>query len=216
MKKNTKLLLSASFLLTVFVIWTYLVSVVDLQNIGPNDSVVGFGTVNRYIKDIIGVNFTLYIITDWLGLVPVAICLSFAMLGLVQWIKRKSLKKVDASLFVLGTFYIIVIFAYLLFEYLVINYRPVLINGYLEPSYPSSTTLLVACVMPTTVIQLRRRIKNRTARKIVLFSIRIFTIFTVFGRLLSGVHWFSDIVGGLMLSAGLVTAYAWGESVLDK
>lgn len=216
MKTNKKLLFYAISLLTAFSVWTYLVSVVDLRIIGPNGSAVGFSTVNGYIRDIIGVNFLLYHITDWLGLVPVVICACFAVLGLAQWIKRKSLRKVDGDLFLLGAFYVVVVTAYILFEYLVINYRPVLINGYLEPSYPSSTTLLVACVMPTTAIQLKKRIRKKFTKKILTLTIYIFTSFMLVGRILSGVHWFSDIVGGLLLSAGLVTAYAWGESVLDK
>jgi undecaprenyl-diphosphatase len=110
-------------------------------------------------------------------------------------------------LFVLGAFYIAVIVAYIFFEMVVINYRPVLINGYLEASYPSSTTMLVACVMPTAIMQLNSRIKNKTIKKCVICIISAFIAFMVIGRLVSGVHWFSDIIGGILLSAGLVTAY---------
>jgi undecaprenyl-diphosphatase len=96
---------------------------------------------------------------------------------------------------------------YILFEKVVINYRPVLINGYLEVSYPSSTTLLCMCVMPTAIIQFKRLIKSKFLSQSVTFSIVIFTAFMVIGRLLSGVHWLSDIIGGILLSAGLVTLY---------
>jgi undecaprenyl-diphosphatase len=33
-------------------------------------------------------------------------------------------------------------------------------------------------------------------------------LITVFGRLICGVHWFTDIVGGILISVSLVTAFA--------
>ena len=150
---------------------------------------------------------SLYTITDWLGIVPFVFVIGFGILGLVQWIKRKHLLKVDYSILVLGGFYIIVMAVYVFFEMLVINYRPILINGYLEASYPSSTTMLVMCVMPTAIMQFNTRIKNSIFRRCVAFIITAFIVFMVIGRLVSGVHWFSDIVGGAMLSSGLVMIY---------
>jgi undecaprenyl-diphosphatase len=97
--------------------------------------------------------------------------------------------------------------AYLFFEIFVINYRPVLIEGILEASYPSSTTLLAMCVMPTAAIQLNRRIKSIKFRKAAVCSINIFTVFMVLARLISGVHWLTDIIGGIFLSMGLVLIY---------
>ena len=97
---------------------------------------------------------------------------------------------------------------YFLFETVVINYRPVLIDGYLEASYPSSTTMLVMCVIPTAIMQFKVRIKNKLLQKIIIFTLAAFTVFMVIGRLVSGVHWFTDIVGGAILSAGLVTLYS--------
>lgn len=118
-----------------------------------------------------GVHFELYNITDWLGLVPLFVCMGFGILGLVQWIKRKSICKVDHDILILGGFYIITIAAYLLFESVVINYRPVLIGGILEASYPSSTTMLVMCVMPTAIMQLKSRIKNKAVCNIASVTI---------------------------------------------
>ena len=80
-------------------------------------------------------------------------------LGLGQLLKGKSLLKVERSILALGVFYAVVMAAYLVFEVWVVNYRPVLIEGALEASYPSSTTLLVLCVMPTAMMQLRQRIQ---------------------------------------------------------
>ena len=195
-------------LIAVFVLWTVLVSVVDVRAIGPNGSSVGFATLNGYVHDLTGVNMRLYSITDWLGLVPIGVALGFAVLGLVQWVGRKSLFKVDRSILALGGFYIIVLAMYIFFEIVVINYRPVLIDGYLEASYPSSTTMLVMCVMPTAMMQLHVRIKSDVFRRCVLIPIAAFTAFMVIGRLASGVHWLTDIIGGALVSAGLVITYA--------
>lgn len=194
-------------LLAAFACWTVLVRVVDVRPIGPGNSVVGFAALNGWLHRWTGVHMGLYVITDWLGLVPVAICLCFAILGLIQWIKRKNILKVDQSILVLGGFYLVTMAVYILFEYVVINRRPVLIDGFLEASYPSSTTLLVLCVMPTAAMQLRSRIKNAALRRTVLIAIYAFTAFMVAGRLISGVHWLSDIIGGILLSTGLVMLY---------
>jgi len=194
-------------LLVAFVLWTVALCFVDVREIGPQGSSVGFSGINGFVHTLTGVHFSLYNITDWLGLVPIFMCMGFGILGLVQWIKRKSICKVDYDILVLGGFYVVTIVAYSLFEIVVINYRPVLIEGILEASYPSSTTMLVMCVMPTAVMQFNSRIKSKALRNIVAATIIAFIAFMVIGRLVSGVHWFTDIVGGVLLSAGLVMMY---------
>lgn len=206
-KEQQKRLCLSGILLAAFVLWTVLIRLIDVQAIGPEGSSVGFATVNRYVQGLTGVHMTLYTVTDWLGLVPFGVVLAFAILGALQWIRRKRILLVDRSILVLGGFYLLVMAAYLFFEVLVINYRPVLINGVLEASYPSSTTMLVTCVMPTAMMQLNTRIARRGIRRLTVLSIAAFTVFMVVGRLLSGVHWVTDIIGGLLLSAGLVLLY---------
>ena len=196
-------------LLVAFMLWTVAVCLVDVKVVGPQNTSVGFADLNCFFHNLTGVNFLLYHITDWLGLVPVGVCMSFAVFGLVQWIRRKSICKVDFSILALGGFYVVTMAGYLLFEHVVINYRPVLICGFLEASYPSSTTMLTLCVMPTAAMQLNTRIKNSIFRKCIIIGIMAFTVFMVIGRFLSGVHWFSDIVGGVLLSAALVAMYAF-------
>jgi len=208
LKKETKKNFGiAAILLGAFVVWTAAVQLVDVQPIGPQGSTVGFATVNSWVHNLTGVHMSLYTVTDWLGLVPIAFTIGFALLGLIQWVKRKHLRQVDFSILVLGGFYLLVMAAYVLFEVFVINYRPVLINGCLEASYPSSTTMLVLCVMPTTLMQLNARIKSQTLKRWVGFGITAFILFMVIGRLLSGVHWFTDIIGGALFSAGFVMLY---------
>ena len=206
-KSNRKNLYFSLSMLISFMLWTVALHFIDIRPIGPENSEVGLAALNEFFHNLIGVNMTLYTVTDWLGLVPIAVGAGFAMLGLSQWITRRSLCKVDYSIFVLGGFYVAVMAVYALFEVYAVNYRPVLINGCLEVSYPSSTTMLVMCVMPTTLMQFNQRIKSSSLRKTLSFVTIAFTLFMVIGRLISGVHWLSDIIGGALVSAGLVLMY---------
>lgn len=212
-KKNRRYLYLSVSMLTAFVLWTVAVQFIDVRTIGPNGSSVGFATINEFVHKLTGVHMSLYNVTDWLGLVPIFVAMGFALFGFAQWIKRKHLSKVDYSIFVLGGFYIAVMAVYILFEMITVNYRPVLINGILEKSYPSSTTLIVMCVMPTAIMQFNSRIKNTVLKKTMSFLITAFIVFMVIGRLVSGVHWFTDIIGGTLLSAGLVALYRYAISL---
>lgn len=194
-------------LLAAFVLWTAVIANVDVRAIGPEGSSVGLAGLNELVRDVIGVNLALYTITDWLSVIPIAIALGFGALGFAQWMKRKRLLSVDYSILVLGGFYMAVAAVYLLFEKLEINYRPVLLNGRLEASYPSSTTVLVLCIIATAVMQANERIKNRRLKKGIEFAAFVFCALMLIGRLLSGVHWLTDIIGGALLSAGLVAMY---------
>ncbi|WP_405343002.1 phosphoesterase PA-phosphatase, partial [Ruminococcus sp.] len=189
MKRNLALGIGS---LIVFVLWTILILFVDVRAVGPNGSKVGLATFNTWFHQLTGVHMTLYTVTDRLGLVPIAVCLCFGGLGLCQLIKRRSLFKVDADILLLGGYYILVIFGYLFFEMVPINYRPILINGFLEASYPSSTTLLVLSVMPTLVFQINRRCNSPMIKRIIMILAILFSAFMVIGRLASGVHWATD------------------------
>lgn len=193
--------------MVAFIIWTILIQTVDVQPCGVKGTDIGFATINQWFHQFSGVHMNLYTITDWLGLVPIFICMIFGVLGCVQLFKRKSLFKVDYDIIFLGIYYVIVIFGYLIFEMIPINYRPILIEGFLEASYPSSTTLLVLCVMPTLMEQVNRRCKNTHIKTIVSIFVIGFSIFMVMGRLISGVHWLTDIIGSVILSVGLFCIY---------
>lgn len=199
---------SAAFILLIsFILWTLILLTVDLQPIGPMQSYVGLASVNAWFHNLTGVHMALYEITDLLSIIPLGIVLCFGIMGLIQWIFRRSIRLVDYDILVLGGFYGVVMGLFLLFEICVVNYRPILIEGIPEASYPSSTTMLVICVIPTAMMQCHSRIKNPAARRGLLFILGIFMLLMVIGRLLSGVHWLTDIIGGALLSAGLVMLY---------
>ena len=211
-----KELLAGIALLAAFALWTVLIRHIDVQKAGPNGTEIGFATVNVWFHRLTGVHMLIYTITDWLGLVPIIICLCFGVLGLVQLVKRRSLLAVDRDILLLGAYYVVVILGYLLFEMVPINYRPILIDGFLEASYPSSTTLLVLSVMPTLILQIKRRCRNSAIRNIVCASAVLFSALMVIGRLISGVHWATDIIGSVFLSIGLFELYHAAVLFMDK
>ena len=195
-------------LLALFILWTWLVRTVDVRPVGPRGSEVGFAALNLWVHERTGVHMWLYHVTDWLGLVPLFVCVTFGGLGAAQLFRRRSLLRVDADLLALGVYYVLVIGCYLAFEMIPVNYRPILIEGRLEASYPSSTTLLVLSVMPTLIFQTGRRWKRRGPKKAVGLCAILFTAFMVLGRLISGVHWLTDIVGSVLFSAGVFCIYS--------
>ena len=216
MKQNKKkhMWMGIWFLLA-FLLWTALIRCVDVQAAGPNGTKVGFAAFNLWFHHLMGVHMTLYTITDWLGLVPIAVCLGFGVVGVFQLIRRKSLIRVDPDILLLGLYYILVILAYLVFEMVPINYRPILIGGALEASYPSSTTLLVLSVMPTLMFQVGRRCERKTVTRAVNIFVVLFAAFMVIGRSVSGVHWATDIVGSVLLSFGLFKLYQSAVTTVD-
>ncbi len=207
-KRNSRLLISGLALLLGFVLWTVLVQCIDVEAVGQNGTDLGFSTFNLWFHQLTGVHMVIYTITDWLGLVPIVVCLGFGVLGFIQLVGRRSLMKVDRDIVLLGVYYILVIACYMFFEMVPINYRPIPIDGNMEASYPSSTTLLVLGVMPTLMFQIRRRIRSKAIIVTTDILSVAFSVFMVLGRLVSGVHWATDIVGSVLLSAGLFLIYA--------
>ncbi len=205
--RGKRCLRTGSLMIGLFAIWTVLIQNVDVQYVGETGTEVGFATFNCWFHELTGVHMQIYTITDWLGLLPVSICLLFGVVGFVQLIQRRSLLKVDFDILLLGIYYVLVILAYFIFEMIPVNYRPILIEGRLEASYPSSTTLLVLCVMPTLGFQVNRRLEHAAVKRIIDLATILFSLFMVIGRLISGVHWLTDIVGSVLLSWGLFCVY---------
>lgn len=216
MKRNGKKSLAMGLMLILaFAVWTALVQTVDVKPVGQQGSNIGFAAINTAVFAWTGTHMPLYTVTDWLGLVPLFVCIGFGFLGLVQLVRRKSLFCVDHDVLLLGIYYLVVILGYLLFEMIPVNYRPVLIEGRMEASYPSSTTLLVLSVMPTLCFESKRRLQNTAATNTVVWLANAFSVFMVAGRLISGVHWITDIAGGVMLSVGLFFVYKGAVLMLD-
>ena len=208
MNKKKRNFLISTILILLAVVFTILVKVVDVKQVGVNGTSIGFATLNQIVFKTTGVNMIWYHITDWLGLVPIFMAMAYGLLGLIQLIKRKRLFKVDKEIIILGLFYIVVISIYVFFEKVIINYRPILINGFLEASYPSSHTLMTICLCGSSII-VNKKLFNNKITKFINILLLLIVLITVIGRLLSGVHWFTDIIGGIIISiALLMTLYS--------
>ncbi len=214
--KGKRLMAVGLGFLFAFAVFTVFVVAADVKPIGVNSTNVGLADLNSRFHSFTGVDMLLYTVTDWLGLIPLFVCFAFGVLGFVQLIKRKSILKVDRDILFLGVYYVIVILCYFVFETIPINYRPVLINGKMEVSYPSSTTLLVLAVMPTLVFQINKRLKRKNVKSVINTLSVLFSAFMVVGRLVSGVHWFTDIVGSVLLSFSLFFVYKSVVLLTDK
>ena len=207
MKTTKRLFCKGLLLIGLFAVWTLLVQTVDVQPAGEMGTEIGLATFNSRFHNFTGVHLGLYVLTDWLGLVPVGVCMFYGVMGFYQLVKRKSLLRVDFDILLLGVYYVIVAAGYLIFEMFPVNYRPILIEGRLEASYPSSTTLLVLSVMPTLALQINRRSHSARRKKTAGILTGVFSLLMVIGRLVSGVHWATDIVGAVFLSSGLFCLY---------
>ena len=200
-----------NFIISILLLISSIIFIVLLKNIdikcdAVNNSCIGFSTINQFIFNKIGVNMTWYVITDWLGIIPILMSMVYAIIGLKQLIKRKSIRKIDKEIIILGIFYIVVILIYILFEKYIINYRPILMNGFLEASFPSSHTLMTICLCGSSIIINNRLFKNKFTKIVNVISLFIIII-TIIGRLISGVHWFTDIIGGILISSFLLMLF---------
>lgn len=204
-RKNTRV---TAILLAVFILFTIAIKHIDVKPIGPQNSEVGFAALNGFVHKIIGVHEIWYSLTGCLGAIAIAIVCCAAALGAAQLIIRRNLWKVDMEILVLGGFYALIFAIYLFFEAAKVNCRPVLEKGVLEASYPSSHTVLVCCIM-ATIFPLVDSLfhKNANVMKISKIVSAVFIVLMVVGRLISGVHWFTDILGAVLLSTTLVQLF---------
>lgn len=209
MEKNKHSLITPAVLFAVFVLYTAAVALIDVKPVGQMNSNVGMATINKALSDAIGVHMIWYDITNILGILALLIAAFFGVVGVIQLVTRKSLLKVDRDIIILGCFYVMVIVCYVLFDHFAINYRPVMLEDTLESSYPSSHTMLAVCVMSTAICQLKWKMRDEHVSRIVQGVLAVLIVLTVAGRMISGVHWFTDIIGGVLLSAFLVSLYVW-------
>lgn len=218
MMKNKRSFILAAVCGSLAAILIVLILFVDVDSIGPEGTTVGLSHLNRFIFDLFGVNIVWYHITDWLGIVAILTAFVFAITGLVQLIKRRSLFQVDKEILLLGGLYLVVIGLYVLFERVIVNYRPIIMpdGTHPEASFPSSHTMIVFVIMGSTIMLIGKYIHHKALRTALqAFCVAVIGI-TVIGRLISGVHWFTDILGGVMIGITLLALYSGGIIALTR
>ena len=206
MSRNKRNFMFSGILFLLFIIFTVVVKIVDVHSIGPEGSLVGLATINNSFKDVLPLNETIYKVSEILGYISLLIVAMYGIIGIKQLIERKSIFKVDRNILLLGMFYILVAIVYVIFEFVVINYRPVLLDG-LEASYPSSHTVLSICVCISSVIVSKSVLGDKKFVKVFNILSIILMVLIVLTRFLSGVHWLTDILGGILISLALCTLF---------
>lgn len=215
MKKVRNDFIMAGVVLLISIIFTILVSTVDVQPSGISGTNLGFSTINHSVFDSIGTNDAIYLATEILGYIFIIPAAFFAVLGIIQLIKRKNFKKVDLHFYALLGLYIAVAATYVFFELVAVNYRPILIDGKAEASYPSSHTMLAITVLLSSFLMICRLVKNRTIKFVALGVTVVCSVAMAILRLYSGVHWATDIIGGILISVSLVLIFNAVLSLLD-
>lgn len=215
-KKYLNLIIGSSLIL-LFVIWTILVKTIDVRPIGPLGSEVGLASFNQYFFNLIGYNNTLYKITDVLTYIFIVIALIFVVLAIYSIIEKRSIKKLNYRYYILFSGYGIIVITYILFELLKLNYRPVLIDNQLEASYPSSHMLLSIFILLSAINMTNYLLKDKKIiRNIINISLILLLVFNIVGRIISGVHWMSDIIGGAFVSLGVYFIYIYFNKYFNE
>ena len=204
------------YLIGACILYTLLVKFIDISQIGPQGTSVGFSTINNFFHKLFGVNMTFYNISEVAGYIALLIAAGYALVGGYQLITRKSFKKVDKEIIAIGAFYVAVLFIYVFFEKVIINYRPTLIDGELEASYPSSHTILSLCICGSAIILNKFKYSRIKAAQYVNKLAIVVAPIILFCRLISGVHWFSDILGGVIISITLLYMFRFALIYMNE
>lgn len=215
MSKKKKNIIISTMLIIVAVLFTILVKVIDVKTVGLQGTELGFSTINKFVFKTLGESNFWYQISEWVGLIPIFMAACYGMTGIIQLKRRKSLLKVDKEIIALGVFYVVVLAIYVLFEKVIINYRPVLVDGVLEASYPSSHTLMALCFAGSAIIINKKLFDNERTKHMNKTLLGI-SLVIIIGRLLSGVHWFTDIIGGVLISSALLMSFYTVISIIPK
>ena len=221
MTRQGKLYLAGLFYV-LFLALIVLLCLADRQPVAAGDTVVGLATVNAWfaiaaaglsgggiMDGSTALSPQLYQLTEYLGYFSLLVAACFALLGFVQLLRRRSLKKVDRQLLAMGGLFIVLAVLYVFFEKVIINYRPIVLPGESGPeaSFPSSHTMLTVTILGSVCIVLRTYVKNDGLRVLLRVVCVLLILAMVCGRLLCGCHWLTDILGGVLVSCAMLALF---------
>ena len=184
-----------------------MVKYIGVAPVGPENSKVGFATLNKAISDNLPYNDLMYNLSEVLGYVAILTVGIFGLFGIMQLFIKKGFTKVDKDLYILCGLYACALLTYIVFEKVIINYRPVILEGELEASYPSSHTMLAVTFMMAAIQQFSMRLKKEKSRQMVLIACALVGIGVIITRIISGVHWITDIIGSILVSLAWFMLY---------
>ena len=205
-----KKLLTAGISGGLFLLLILLLRTVDIQAVGPAGTSVGLASLNNGFHTGIGVHPFWSTVSNILGIIAIASAAGWALLGALPLIREKSLKKADPNLILLGILFLVTILIYLFFNLVTVNARPVLMKNETVPeaSFPSSHVMMILVAMLGSIKMLNHYVRNLEQRRLFQLICWFVLIFSVFARMLSGVHWFTDIIGGILIAICLFSLFS--------
>ena len=217
MTKKGKFYLSGLFYV-LFLALIVLLCVADRQPVGAGDTALGLAKLNVQLYKAFGIGGSggtgfrpeLYKLTELLGYFAILVLCVFALLGAAQLIRRRSLRKVDREILAMGGLFILTLVLYVFFEKVIINYRPIVLPGESGPeaSFPSSHTVLVMVILGSVCMVLKKYISIPWLREAMRALCVLLILAMIAGRLLCGCHWFTDILGGVLLGCALLALFS--------
>ncbi len=204
-KKQSFILPLVLFIL--FIGFTISVMYYDVKPIGPENSCVGYASLNQEFHELTGVHLELYRLTDLISIIPFMCIAVFAVHGLIQWIQRKNMFKVNPEILIMGALCFLVLAIYAFFQFVIVAYRPEIVEEGLEASYPSSTTVLCLFTFLSSIIGFHYLLESKVWKVTLYIILAGLCTFMVVARIISGVHWLTDLIGGMLLSLALVSFY---------
>ena len=213
-KENIKQIILTSLMIVLATLFTIAVDKIDTTIVWGQD--IGFSKINIAVHQILQTSDSFDMLSD-ICLVASALLLGgLVFMGSYQLIAGKGFKKVDKELLLGGAVIALTVIVYLFFEKVIINFRPVLENGYLEASYPSTHVLFCVVINMITIDYLHAKIKNKKFMVPAVALVGALTLFGFVARVLSGMHWMTDIVGALIISSAFVMLYFTLKGIFIK
>ncbi len=216
--KLRKSMIICFLLWILFVVYTVLVMKFDVAEVSNTGEPVGFSSFNKIFYDKLGFNEVFYKLSKYLGYIALLLVGLNGIVAFLQLLSGKKLKAVNYRYYILGGYYVTVLIFYILFEKIVINYRPLIIDEKegLEASYPSSHTVLAMCVCLAEIRLAKELMGAAAISKIRIAFAAVIMVTVVLFRFLSGVHWATDILGGVILSAALFSLLCYALNYVAK
>lgn len=171
----------------------------DKAVIAESGKEVGLSSINNLVKYSYKENLDL--MTDLLFYVTFTVVVFEGCLGIIQLVTRKSLFKVDKEIIIFGISLVVMVVLWLVFDHLLkINVRPIDAN---EGSFPSTHVMMATFLALASHAFICMKYETRLPKylSLVLAIIIISTI--TFGRVACGMHYITDVTGGLFMGLAL-------------
>lgn len=197
MKKRYLIISCASLLL--FLLFLIMLYTVDVKNIGAGVTKVGLCFINNH--SFMASNASMWDkISDVCMYLGIGVIGALFILGVVQLIQRKNILKVDKEILVFGCLVVLMIIIWLFFDkVLIVNNRPILVDGKVECSFPSTHIMITSFALLSGSYYLFKKINKKHLTIIMYVASAIIVTICFLGRVLSGMHFLTDAVCGLLM-----------------